>query len=493
MITVLIIAALIAQVHGGPAASFLKEKQQPNGGFISDPLKPGETAQPTLRTTRTAIKVHQMLGKELPNRDQVVQFLYGCYDEKSGGFAAQPGGEPDPISTSVALMILDVLELPVEPYLDRGLKFMNEHPEGFEQVRMVAPSLEQLKVTIPQAKVWLKDCQAKMNPDGSFGKAPGVARQTGLYGVAIQRLGGEVDKERTLKVLRAGQLADGGWGNQSDEYSDQESCYRVVRLFHRLGELPDRPDDVRGFIASCKNSDGGYGRTPDQPSSLHGTYYATILTMWLDELEQTHLDQTRAQWDFDDIPVGKLPPGWATANTRAPATTTWACEASEQGNALVQTSTTGANQQFNICISDLHRVNADMSVRVKAKSGVIDQGGGLVWRFADPQNYYVARWNPLEDNVRVYKVVDGVRTQLDTAKVPPGDGWRTLRIVTYGRDIRGYLDGQLILEAEDDQFAQPGGIGLWTKADAVTAFADLQVVAAFKKDVEEMPPVEAGN
>lgn len=487
MVSILLITALVGQVHAGPAAEFLKTNQQLNGGFITDPLKPGEVAHPTLRTTRTAIRVHRMLGKTVPDLDQLVAFHAACYDATSGGFSAEPGGKPDPISTSVGLMILHELKMPTDRYMDRALKFMNQHTEGFEQIRMVAPSLEEFDVSIPNAAIWEKELQAKKNPDSSFGADPGAARRTALYGVAIQRLGGKLDRDKTLKVLRAGQLADGGWGNLSTEHSDLESCYRVLRLFHRFDALPDRPEALRGFIACCKNKDGGYGRTPEQASSLHGTYYATILYGWLDDLDKSHLDQTRQSWNFDDVPSGKLPPGWTAANTLPKKTTQWQVENSDEGKALAQVSRQGPNQQFNLCVSDDERVNADMRVRIKPISGKTDQGGGLVWRYRDDKNYYVARWNPLEDNVRVYKVVDGVRTQLDTAKVSPGDDWRTLRIVTYGRDIRGYLNGQLILEAEDDQFSQPGAIGLWTKADAVTQFDDLQVVAAFREDLEEMP------
>ena len=154
---------------------------------------------------------------------------------------------------------------------------------------------------------------------------------------------------------------------------------------------------------------------------------------------------------------------------------------------LTQTATDGPSKQYNLCVSDHRCRNADITVRVRARTGKIDQGGGPVWRYTDPRNYYIARWNPLEDNLRVYKVVDGVRTQLDTATVPHTGGWQTLRIVTYGRDIRGYLNGQLLLEAEDDQFPNPGLIGLWTKADAVTQFDDLSVAPATAEDLESMP------
>ncbi len=194
-----------------------------------------------------------------------------------------PGAEPDAISTSVALMMFRELKMPVEPYVEAGLAFMNEHTRGFEQIRMVASGLEELDRSVPNVAAWLHEIDRARNADGSYGSGPGRARSTALYVVAQQRLGGKPESEEAvLQILRAGQRPDGGFGNDTREESDLESCYRVVRLFARLDALPDDPEKLREFIAACRNDDGGFGRTPDEPSSLHGTYYATILRYWLD-------------------------------------------------------------------------------------------------------------------------------------------------------------------------------------------------------------------
>ena len=117
----------------------------------------------------------------------------------------------------------------------------------------------------------------------------------------------------------------------------------------------------------------------------------------------------------------------------------------------------------------------DLSVRLKAVAGDIDRGGGLVWRARDSKNYYIARYNPLEDNFRVYKVQDGKRTQFQSAKLPGDDNWHTLRVTMVGTKIVCYLDGQKHLEVEDATFSQAGKIGLWSKADAQSYFDDLTV------------------
>jgi hypothetical protein len=84
-----------------------------------------------------------------------------------------------------------------------------------------------------------------------------------------------------LKILRDGQRDDGGFGGWQPGGSDLEACYRVVRVIAYLGARPLHPEKLRAFIAKCRNPDGGYGERPNKPSSLHGTYYATIVRHWL--------------------------------------------------------------------------------------------------------------------------------------------------------------------------------------------------------------------
>ena len=109
-------------------------------------------------------------------------------------------------------------------------------------------------------------------------------------------------------------------------------------------------------------------------------------------------------------------------------------------------------------------------------AGVVDQGGGLIWRVKDHDNYYIARWNPLEDNFRVYYVKEGRRVQLDSANVKADPTkWHTIKIEQRGDAIACYLDEEKLLALKDKTFAEAGGVGLWTKADAATAFDDLVI------------------
>ena len=181
-----------------------------------------------------------------------------------------------------------------------------------------------------------------------------------------------------------------------------------------------------------------------------------------------------------NVPVGELPPGWFAAKTGEGPGSVWKvvedATAPSGGKALAQTSAEGPKKLFNLCVAKKTSFrDLELTVAFKAVAGRIDQGGGLVWRYADANNYYVARMNPLENNYRVYKVVAGKRTQLATADMKiDAARWHTLRIVHVGKHIECYFDGRRYLDVKDDTFSKAGKIGLWSKADARTHFADLR-------------------
>jgi hypothetical protein len=181
-----------------------------------------------------------------------------------------------------------------------------------------------------------------------------------------------------------------------------------------------------------------------------------------------------------DDKVGELPNGWVAAKTGVGPGSVWKVMEDPTvagGKTLAQTSPEGANSLFNLCVAeDASFTDVDIELALKAVAGKKDQGGGPVWRYKDANNYYVARVNPLEDNYRVYKVVNGKRTQLGSADVKtPAEKWHRLRVVHHGDHIQCFLNGKPMLDVRDGTFATAGNVGLWTKADAVTRFDDLRV------------------
>ncbi|MDN3513152.1 MAG: DUF1080 domain-containing protein [Candidatus Brocadia sp.] len=131
---------------------------------------------------------------------------------------------------------------------------------------------------------------------------------------------------------------------------------------------------------------------------------------------------------------------------------------------------------FNLAlVNNTSKKDVDLSVQTKPIAGDEDMGGGLVWRAKDMNNYYIVRYNPLENNYRVYKVVDGKRTQLQSADIKYKKDWHTLRVTMVEDHIECYYDGKKYLEVKDSTFPEVGKIGLWTKADARTYFDNLML------------------
>jgi hypothetical protein len=154
---------------------------------------------------------------------------------------------------------------------------------------------------------------------------------------------------------------------------------------------------------------------------------------------------------------------------------------------LAQTDADRTSYRFPIAVlNDVTTKDVDVSVRFRPVSGGVDQAAGLVWRYQDANNYYIVRANALEGNVVLYKVEKGKRTDLPLkgsgrtygkkAGVPKNT-WSQLGITVRGTLFTVSLNGQGLYEVEDTTFTGAGKVGLWTKADSMTYFDDLTVVA----------------
>ncbi len=190
-------------------------------------------------------------------------------------------------------------------------------------------------------------------------------------------------------------------------------------------------------------------------------------------------------WSFDDVSTGQLPAGWRTESTNGngdPAI--WrvvADKAAPTGKKVLALFDTNRHHgsTFNLCWTDsVSFLDGEIAVRFRADQGREDQGGSVIWRVQDRDNYYIARFNPLEDNFRLYSVRNGSRRTLASAEVALAPGqWHLLTITQHGNRYSGALDGKVLLTGTNDLFTAAGGVGLWTKADAATSFADFSVDA----------------
>ncbi|HUS09640.1 MAG TPA: family 16 glycoside hydrolase [Pyrinomonadaceae bacterium] len=196
-------------------------------------------------------------------------------------------------------------------------------------------------------------------------------------------------------------------------------------------------------------------------------------------------------YNFDNDAPGKLPAKFHAALTGKGAAPAWQVKADSsapsQPNVLAQISTDKTGYRFPLAIADEGSFgNLDLSVKFKPISGDVDQAAGLVWRLKDANNYYIVRANALENNVVLYKVENGKRTDLPLkgegrtygkkARVPSAQ-WSELRVVATGTLFEVFLNSQKLYEVEDNTFTEPGKVGLWTKADSATYFDELRVTA----------------
>ncbi|MEK6303945.1 MAG: family 16 glycoside hydrolase [Acidobacteriota bacterium] len=188
-------------------------------------------------------------------------------------------------------------------------------------------------------------------------------------------------------------------------------------------------------------------------------------------------------YNFDEDAVGKMPAKFHDALSGQGAKGQWVVKADPSApsnpNVLAQTSTDKTDNRFPLAIADEGSFqNLELSVKFKAISGEVDRAAGLAFRLKDSKNYYVVRANALEDNYRLYHVVNGRRVQFAGAnfKVAPGE-WHELRVECVGNHIACFFDNEKKIDATDETFKDAGKVGLWTKADSVTYFDDLRVTA----------------
>ena len=184
---------------------------------------------------------------------------------------------------------------------------------------------------------------------------------------------------------------------------------------------------------------------------------------------------------FDTSPGARPPADFSVALTGGGGPVAWVITddptAPSGGKVLAQTSTDKTSDRFPLCIYEpLTAKDVEVVVQFKAVAGKVDQAAGLVARFRDKDNYYITRANALENNVRLYKVVQGNRKQFAGANVPVSAGaWHRLKLAVHGTRLQVFFDDKLVVDATDATFTDAGKVGLWTKADSVTYFDNLSI------------------
>ena len=177
--------------------------------------------------------------------------------------------------------------------------------------------------------------------------------------------------------------------------------------------------------------------------------------------------------NFDQDKPGSLPAGW-TAGATGSGKPRWSVEADATAPSAPNVLKQSGAAAFPWAVrKDVSVADGFVEVKFKPISGREDQAGGVVWRWQDGDNYYVARANALEDNVSLYYTANGRRNTIKYVDAPVARNvWHTLRVEFAGRKIRVILNGKTYIELENDRIGKAGALGVWTKADSVTAFDD---------------------
>lgn len=194
--------------------------------------------------------------------------------------------------------------------------------------------------------------------------------------------------------------------------------------------------------------------------------------------------------DFEEMSLGLTPAGFSVALTGDGSRAIWIVEnrlvRTQTSKVLIQSTADVTRNRFPLCVYDEFSArNLELSVHFLPLSGRIDQAAGLVWRYQDVNNYYVVRANALEDNVVLYKVENGKRSDLKSvgaeissygakASVPVNQ-WSTLQVEINDDKFSVFLNGEHLFDVQDKTFQSAGKVGLWTKADSVTAFDNLVI------------------
>ncbi len=189
-------------------------------------------------------------------------------------------------------------------------------------------------------------------------------------------------------------------------------------------------------------------------------------------------------FDFENYAAGQLPEDWSEYYAGS-GSTEWKIVEDIGNKVMAQLYSDNPNNHFNVTVNNnITAQDMVLSVRLKGVTGNHDQGGGFVWRFSDKDNYYVVRANPLEDNVVLYKVENGKRTDLPLVGKgktygvdvePLGNGWNTLKLVVKDDLFSVFLNNKELFTVQDNTFTEAGKVGFWTKADAVTYFDDFEI------------------
>ncbi len=255
-------------------AALIESWQNPDGGFGGQ-----KGAKSTLGGTSSAIRMLENVGGSIPDVTRCREYVKSCFDPKSGGFAAEPGGKPGGCGvTASGLMAVGELGMTTDEMVAGAIGFFHEEAKSFEDIRIAVAGLEAVKKTSFDFARWTEQVNEGRNDDGTWGKGGDRARATGSHVAALLRMGVPIEKlDSVVAALKADQRPDGGW-SRDGAASDLETTYRIMRALFMLKRAPDL-DPLRTYLARHRRDDGAYASKPGA-SDGGGTYFVTTVNRW---------------------------------------------------------------------------------------------------------------------------------------------------------------------------------------------------------------------
>ena len=208
---------------------------------------------------------------------------------------------------------------------------------------------------------------------------------------------------------------------------------------------------------------------------------ATVLSLSSLAIAQSGNEKASSKiWNFDTDKPGEPPAGFEFGRTGQGSEGKWvvrAAQDSPSNHVLVQESADPTDYRFPLAVvKEGSYKDVTLSVRARPVSGEVDQGFGMVWRYKNANNYYIARCNADEDNCTIYHTVAGSRRSFQNKSIKVAKNtWHTLKVDATGNHFVVWFNGNKVLDATDDIFKDAGRVGLWTKADSVIQFDDFTV------------------
>jgi hypothetical protein len=129
----------------------------------------------------------------------------------------------------------------------------------------------------------------------------------------------------------------------------------------------------------------------------------------------------------------------------------------------------------------------------KATKGYFDCSGGLIFRYADPRNYYLLSAGCPSDYFALNLISDGKVDVLKQTVVPIDQGvWYKIKIVTDGDHMSGYSNDKMVFDITDSKIKR-GRIGLWAHDDSQPLFDNVTLTLPPGTGEPEAAPSAGSN